>query len=290
MLLDADEEDDEGDYPETDLPSDGDVESVCILLKTIGPLLDSQEANSKYGNRMDGYFERMTSLSENKGLPSRLRFMLKDMIELRDRDWGSRDKVKPLKLQRHNSTPATTRRGRYDHPNVSHSPPQTATADTPRGRRLSNNPSGDSHRNISQSAHTSPNNKTVDQAAIAVARTQISEGKFIPRWKVRQLGLEDELKKAEEVAASKRESDKRNSSERSVESVPEESARKLVEIYTRQKTENKLDMLIKEFYSAEDLSEAALCLEELLPHSAKDMDVRSELVFRAVCTMFEMAV
>lgn len=100
MLLKADEEEEEegeGEETEAAPPSDTDVECVCILLRNIGPLLDLEEEKAvsrgkEQINRMDGYFERIQSLATHTSLPHRLRFMLRDLIELRQRHW---DKPQP---------------------------------------------------------------------------------------------------------------------------------------------------------------------------------------------------
>lgn len=43
---------------------------------------------------MNQYFERMESLMENEALPSRIRFMLQDSIELRSNAWVPRKAAK----------------------------------------------------------------------------------------------------------------------------------------------------------------------------------------------------
>lgn len=39
---------------------------------------------------MDQYFSRMRSLMNNKDLPARIRFLLQNMVELRDNNWVPR--------------------------------------------------------------------------------------------------------------------------------------------------------------------------------------------------------
>ena len=49
---------------------------------------------------IDSYFDRMTKMSNNQGLPSRLRFMLKDLIDLRRNGWKKRKRVEgPKKIE-----------------------------------------------------------------------------------------------------------------------------------------------------------------------------------------------
>jgi translation initiation factor 4G len=57
-----------------------DLECLCQIMRTVGRRLDTDKARAW----MDQYFERMKSLAANPDLPSRIRFMLQDTIELRD--------------------------------------------------------------------------------------------------------------------------------------------------------------------------------------------------------------
>ena len=60
-------------------PDEEDIEALCKLMSTIGEMIDHPKAKE----HMDAYFEMMRSLSNNMNLSSRLRFMLKDVIDLR---------------------------------------------------------------------------------------------------------------------------------------------------------------------------------------------------------------
>ncbi|TCD64964.1 hypothetical protein EIP91_003377 [Steccherinum ochraceum] len=60
------------------------IESLCVLMTTVGPLLDHPKARA----HMEVYFERMKGLVESQNIHScRVRFMLQDVIELRERNW-----------------------------------------------------------------------------------------------------------------------------------------------------------------------------------------------------------
>ncbi|XP_015808554.3 eukaryotic translation initiation factor 4 gamma 2a [Nothobranchius furzeri] len=63
-----------------------DLECLCQIMKTVGPKLDHDKAKSL----MDQYFGRMRSLMNNKDLPARIRFLLQNMVELRENDWVPR--------------------------------------------------------------------------------------------------------------------------------------------------------------------------------------------------------
>ncbi|KAL3861769.1 hypothetical protein ACJMK2_007790 [Sinanodonta woodiana] len=62
------------------------IECLCILLKTIGKELDTDKAKP----RMDQYFAQMQKRVNEKKLSSRVRFMLQDVIELRQVKWVPR--------------------------------------------------------------------------------------------------------------------------------------------------------------------------------------------------------
>ncbi|KAM1140271.1 hypothetical protein ACFX19_041055 [Malus domestica] len=77
-------------------PDEGDIEALCKLMSTIGEMIDHPKAKE----HMDAYFERMKSLSNNLKLSSRVRFMLKDAIDLRKNKWQQRSKVEgPKKIE-----------------------------------------------------------------------------------------------------------------------------------------------------------------------------------------------
>lgn len=63
-----------------------DLECLSQIMKTCGRILDSDKAKSL----MDQYFDRMRNLASNPELPSRIRFMMQDVIELRENKWVPR--------------------------------------------------------------------------------------------------------------------------------------------------------------------------------------------------------
>ncbi|XVE76798.1 hypothetical protein DITRI_Ditri13aG0009500 [Diplodiscus trichospermus] len=70
-------------------PDEEDVEALCILMSTIGEMIDHPKAKVY----VDAYFERMAKLSNNMKLSPRVRFKLKDAIDLRKNKWQQRPKV-----------------------------------------------------------------------------------------------------------------------------------------------------------------------------------------------------
>jgi hypothetical protein len=67
-------------------PEEAEIESLCKLLTTIGKYLDHPAA----AKHMKQYFIRIAELSRNEVLPSRIRFMLSDLIELRRLGWADK--------------------------------------------------------------------------------------------------------------------------------------------------------------------------------------------------------
>lgn len=63
-----------------------DMECLCQIMRTVGKRLDHEKAKLW----MDAYFERMKAFQANQELPSRVRFMLQDVIELRRNRWQPR--------------------------------------------------------------------------------------------------------------------------------------------------------------------------------------------------------
>ncbi|GAB2232862.1 hypothetical protein Drorol1_Dr00011925 [Drosera rotundifolia] len=77
-------------------PDEDDIEALCVLMSTIGEMIDYPKAKE----HMDAYFDIMAKLSNNMKLSSRVRFMLKDAIDLRKNKWQQRRKVEgPKKIE-----------------------------------------------------------------------------------------------------------------------------------------------------------------------------------------------
>ncbi|KDQ20084.1 hypothetical protein BOTBODRAFT_27505 [Botryobasidium botryosum FD-172 SS1] len=70
-------------------PEEEEIESLCKLLTTVGQALDTSKAR----NHMDIYFSRMSDLSKNPNISSRMVFMIQDVVELRQRRWVTRNLV-----------------------------------------------------------------------------------------------------------------------------------------------------------------------------------------------------
>jgi len=69
-------------------PDEAEIESLSKLLRTIGANLDSTEKGKPM---MDAYFARIQNIIDLPDLPSRLKFMLMDVVDLRRNHWVSNE-------------------------------------------------------------------------------------------------------------------------------------------------------------------------------------------------------
>jgi translation initiation factor 4G len=69
-------------------PDEAEVESLSKLLRTIGSNFDSTE---KGRVMMDVYFQRIQTMMDHPDIPSRLQFMLMDVMDLRRANWVSKE-------------------------------------------------------------------------------------------------------------------------------------------------------------------------------------------------------
>ncbi|XP_027083263.1 eukaryotic translation initiation factor 4G [Coffea arabica] len=78
-----------------DSPEEDDVEALCELMNTVGEVIDHPKAKVQ----MNACFEVMKNLLNNSELSSRMRFILKDVIDLRKNRWQQRRRVEgPKKI------------------------------------------------------------------------------------------------------------------------------------------------------------------------------------------------
>lgn len=89
-------------------PDEENIEALCKLMSTIGEMIDHPKAKE----HMDAYFDIMGRLSNNMRLSSRVRFMLRDSIDLRKNKWQQRRKVEgPKKIEDVHRDAAQERQG-----------------------------------------------------------------------------------------------------------------------------------------------------------------------------------
>ncbi|KAI9828174.1 MAG: hypothetical protein M1826_006102 [Phylliscum demangeonii] len=70
------------------IPDEAEIESLTKLLRTIGPNLEETDRSRRL---MEAYFMQITNMVATPELPSRMTFMLMDIIDLRKAGWVSKD-------------------------------------------------------------------------------------------------------------------------------------------------------------------------------------------------------
>lgn len=68
-----------------------DIECLAHLMKTCGRILDSIKAKM----RMDQYFDRIRAIINNPEMPTRIKFLLQDVVEMRNNKWMPRKLATP---------------------------------------------------------------------------------------------------------------------------------------------------------------------------------------------------
>ncbi|KAJ4765192.1 eukaryotic translation initiation factor 4G [Rhynchospora pubera] len=68
-------------------PEEENVEAICQFFNTIGKQLDENPKSKRYN---DAYFNRLKELTANPQLAPRLRFMVRDVLDLRSNNWVPR--------------------------------------------------------------------------------------------------------------------------------------------------------------------------------------------------------
>ena len=80
-----------------EFPSEESIEALCHLLAAVGKQVDVSPRSKAL---MDSYMKRLGVLSRNDNMQSRLRFMCRDTVDLRENDWmPRREKEKAKKLK-----------------------------------------------------------------------------------------------------------------------------------------------------------------------------------------------
>ncbi|CAN6279166.1 unnamed protein product [Urochloa humidicola] len=77
-------------------PAEENVEAICQFFHTIGKLLDENPKSRRFN---DVYFNRLKELTTNTQLAPRLRFMARDVLDLRSNNWvPRREEIKAKKI------------------------------------------------------------------------------------------------------------------------------------------------------------------------------------------------
>lgn len=68
-------------------PAEENVEAICQFFVTIGKQLNESPKSRRFN---DAYFNRLRELTKNPQLAPRLRFMVRDVLDLRANNWVPR--------------------------------------------------------------------------------------------------------------------------------------------------------------------------------------------------------
>jgi translation initiation factor 4G len=78
-------------FGDSEEPDEEKIQCLCTLLTTIGGQLESSAVNKPEKEKaMKKYLKDIKSLSTNQKISSRIRFMCKDLLEMRENGWNSR--------------------------------------------------------------------------------------------------------------------------------------------------------------------------------------------------------
>lgn len=81
-----------------DEPDDDKIECLAKLLTTIGKQLDVAALEKKESQKfMKAYFKQLKKLTKSEKLATRIRFLIRDLCDLRDNDWKPRRQVEQAK-------------------------------------------------------------------------------------------------------------------------------------------------------------------------------------------------
>ena len=82
--------------PVAKLPEEDNVEALCHLISTVGKMLSE---SPRAAPLMEAYFQRLNIISRDRNVPSRFRFLCRDVIDLRSNNWvPRREELKAKKL------------------------------------------------------------------------------------------------------------------------------------------------------------------------------------------------
>uniref|UniRef100_A0A383WGA1 MI domain-containing protein n=1 Tax=Tetradesmus obliquus TaxID=3088 RepID=A0A383WGA1_TETOB len=71
------------------IPPEENIESACEMISVTGKMLAGSELK-KTRDTLDGYLARLTRLSADKNLPSRMRFLIRDVLDMSKNKWVPR--------------------------------------------------------------------------------------------------------------------------------------------------------------------------------------------------------
>jgi len=250
---------------EEENPKPEDIECLCQLLTTVGSLLPQGEV-------LDAYFCRIGRLSKSLKLETRHKFMLLDLIELKDRRWVERrEKEGPKKIEEiHRDAQmeqmaqnARSRGGGYGGSNYSgrsgrsgwsrtssvNTRPMTTFSSHEEVKPLTRNMS--LGRTSSSDISLRPDTAKSSKAPVSVPRTRSRSPPQAPP--TQQAPIE--------------------------ESAAEEAQGPALEGESLQR---RVNSLLAEYYQVKDLDEALRCIEELIAENAAKPEILKNILLSAL--------
>lgn len=77
-------------------PNDESLECVCTLFKTVGAKFEAEcKSHDRVWPRFQQYFVKLNQLISHHQISSRIRFMMKDLLEMRENEWRERQELNP---------------------------------------------------------------------------------------------------------------------------------------------------------------------------------------------------
>ena len=227
-------------------PPEENVEALCNLLVTVGKELDSSPKLPK--QMMEMYFARLAALAEeDSSLDSRVRFLCRDVIELRKADWVPRvKKLEAMTLSEIHAEAAAA---------LGISPAQTEEILFPEGP-------GDGWEVVGKNGKAGSSNNL---AAMGGGKQSSLSGPYVAASHKAAMPTEKEkLKRDAQLREAARERAQAALVGPATPAVSAEPAAAPGGSMNAEKVEEKTKPLVSEYMQVADLKEAVLCVKEIV--------------------------
>ena len=254
--------------PSTEPPEEN-VEALCNLLVTVGKELDNSPKLPK--QMMEMYFARLAALAEeDSSLDSRVRFLCRDVIELRKADWVPRvKKLEAMTLSEIHAEAAAA---------LGISPAQTEEILFPEGP-------GDGWEVVGKNGKTGSSNNL---AAMGGGKRSSLSGPYVAASHKAAMPTEKEkLKRDAQLREAARE---RAQAALVGPATPAASAEPAAPggSMDAEKVEEKTKSLVREYMQVADLNEAVLCVKEIVA-GAKDAQALGAMTKHMVAHVIDVS-
>lgn len=231
--------------PKSDPPEEN-VEALCNLLVTVGKEMD--ESPKLPQQMMEMYFARLLALSENEALDSRVRFLCRDVIELRRAEWVPRvKKLEAMTLSEIHAEAAAA---------LGISPAQTEEILFPEGP-------GDGWEVVGSKGK--PSGSSNNLAAMGGGKQSSLSGPYVASvHKAPILTEKEKLKRDAQLREAARERAQAALVGPATPAVSTETAAVPGGNFDAEKVEEKTKSLITEYMQVCDIKEAVLCVKEIV--------------------------